>query len=46
MDLTSIALAVPDPLDTAKPDLPASPLLAVATSDAKLRVKKSSHLLH
>jgi hypothetical protein len=38
VDLTSVALPVHDPLDTAKPDLPPSPLLAVATSDAKLRV--------
>lgn len=39
VDLTSVALPVHDPLDTAKPDLPPSPVLAVATSDAKLRVR-------
>ena len=39
VDLTSVSLPVHDPLDTAKPDLPPSPVLAVATSDAKLRVR-------
>ena len=35
----SLCCGVHDPLDTAKPDLPPSPVLAVATSDAKLRVR-------
>lgn len=43
VDLTSTALEVPDPMDSAKPDLPPSPLLAVATSDAKLRVRIVTH---
>lgn len=44
VDLTSTQLAVHNPLDTAEPDLPPSPLLVAATSDAKLQFYTLSHL--
>lgn len=44
VDLTSMQLAVHNPLDPAEPDFPPSPLLVAATSDAKLRFYTLSHL--
>ena len=43
MDLTATGVAVHHPTDAAEPDLPASPVLVVATSDAKLRFFVLSH---
>lgn len=44
VDYTSTQVAVHHPLDPAEPDLPPSPVLVVATSDAKLHFYTLSHL--
>lgn len=44
VDYTSVQVAVHHPLDPAEPDLPPSPVLVVATSDAKLHFYTLSHL--